>query len=143
MRHRILELGDTRVWALVFDPGEEVLKPLADFAVREGLEAARIEGIGAFSSVTLGYFELDKKAYRHNRIDEQVEVVSLLGNVAMAEGGPMIHAHVVVANREGRAFGGHLLEGWVEPTLELVVTNEPAYLRRVLDPRTGLALLRP
>jgi predicted DNA-binding protein with PD1-like motif len=91
--------------------------------------------------VTLGYFDWEKKGHLKNALREQVEVVSLVGDVALAEGEPSIHAHVVVAKRDGSAWGGHLLEGHVRPTLEVILTESPAHLRKSRDPETGLALI--
>ena len=68
-------------------------------------------------------------------------MVSLVGNVALDAGEPRVHAHVVVARYDGSALGGHLLGGTVDPTLEVMIVESPATLRRRLDPATGLALL--
>jgi predicted DNA-binding protein with PD1-like motif len=76
-------------------------------------------------------------------VREQVELLSLVGNVALANGEPKIHAHVVVGRRDGTALGGHLLDARVRPTLELVLVETPATLRRVVDTATGLPLLDP
>jgi predicted DNA-binding protein with PD1-like motif len=88
-----------------------------------------------------GYFELQKRDYKRIDLDEQVEVVSLVGNVAIGHDGPKLHAHVVVGKRDGSAYGGHLIEGHVRPTLEIVLIETPAYLKRRSDPATGLALI--
>src|SRR5919106_1187106 len=71
---------------------------------------------------------------------EQVEVLSLLGNVAVHEGKPAVHAHVVVGKRDGTAHGGHLLEAHVRPTLEVIVVESPKHLYRERDDETGLPL---
>ena len=139
------ELGpdDQRTWALVFDAGDEIMHGLTAFSREEGLSAARIQGIGALSDVTLGYFDWDVKDYERIHVDEQVEVLSLLGDVALADGEPEVHAHIVVGKRDGSAHGGHLLEGHVRPTLEVVMTETPAHLRKRVDPVSGLALIDP
>jgi uncharacterized protein len=54
-----------------------------------------------------------------------------------------VHAHVVVGSANASAHGGHLIEGHVRPTLEIVLTETPAHLRRRLDPQSGLALIDP
>jgi len=91
----------------------------------------------------LGYFDWQKKEYQSIPVQEQVEVVSLLGDVAMEDGEPAVHAHVVVAGRDGAARGGHLLEAHVRPTLEIVLSESPAHLRKRYDPTSGLALIAP
>lgn len=131
-----------RTFAVVFETGDEAAEGLAAFAREHALEGSHLTAIGACQSVVLGYWSWEKKEYERIRIREQVEVVSLVGNIALGpEGSPRVHAHVVVAKRDGAAFGGHLLEAHVRPTLEVVVTEEPEHLQRRHDPRTGLALI--
>jgi predicted DNA-binding protein with PD1-like motif len=103
--------------------------------------AASFTGIGAFSRVTLGYFDLETRDYLRISIEEQVEVLSLAGNVALAGREPKLHAHVVVGKRDGTAHGGHLLDARVRPTLEVVAVESPGHLRRHMDEATGLPLL--
>src|SRR6266568_4704408 len=95
---RLADSSGTQTFVLVFSTGDEATKGLLEFARTHAIEAASFTGIGAFQSVTLGYFELQKRDYKHIEIGEQVEVVSLVGNVAMAieDEGPKLHAHVVV-----------------------------------------------
>jgi uncharacterized protein len=131
-----------RMFALVLDTGDEFVACATGFAREQRLSGAQFSAIGAFSSVVLGYFDWDTKAYQRIAIDEQVEVVSLLGDIALKDDQPNLHPHVVVAKRDGSAWGGHLLEGRVRPTLEIVITETPAALVRRHDPTTGLALLR-
>jgi predicted DNA-binding protein with PD1-like motif len=90
---------------------------------------------------TLGYFDWEKKDYLKIRIEEQVEVLSLLGDIAVDNGKPKIHAHVVVGRRDGTACGGHLLEGVVRPTLEIIISESPQALQKKYDPESRLALI--
>lgn len=133
--------GGQRTFVLVFDTGDEAMQGLSEFARDQGLSAAQLTGIGAFSEVTLGYFDWQAKEYSRIPLDEQLEVVSLLGDVALEDGEPVVHAHVVVAHSDGRASGGHLLGGRVRPTLEVVLTESPAHLRKRHDASSGLALI--
>lgn len=133
--------GGTESFVLVFDTGDDVTKELLAFAGTQSIDAASFSGIGAFERVTLGYFEFDKRDYKHIPVNEQVEVVSLVGNVARGDDGPKLHAHVVVGRQDGSALGGHLIEARVRPTLEIVLVETPAHLRRRSDPATGLALI--
>jgi uncharacterized protein len=133
--------GGQRTFALVFDTRDDAMEGLAEFAREQRLGAAQLTGIGAFSDVVLGYFDWQTKEYARIPIGEQVEVVSLLGDVALEGEEPVVHAHVVVAHSDGRASGGHLLGGRVRPTLEVVLTESPAHLRKRHDPNSGLALI--
>jgi predicted DNA-binding protein with PD1-like motif len=141
MRAKVLDEVGERTWALVFDVGDEVVSTLTQFASLHQLTAARFTAIGAFSEATLGYFDAGKKAYEKIPVREQVEVLSLIGDVALDAGQPKIHAHVVVGKRDGSARGGHLLEARVRPTLEVMLVESPVRLARVFDPDSGLALI--
>jgi predicted DNA-binding protein with PD1-like motif len=141
MRWKLLSENAERTFILVFDKGDEAMSELTEFAEEQGVSAAHLTGIGAFSDVTLGYFDRDAKEYEQIRLHEQVEVLTLAGDIALEEGKPKVHAHVVVGKRDGTAHGGHLLEARVWPTLEVVVSDSPAHLEKRFDPETGLALI--
>ncbi len=133
--------GD-KTFAVIFETGDEVMSGLLDFARRQQLEGAHFTAIGAFSDVVLGYFDWEKKDYRHIPVREQVEVLSLVGDVALKDGQPQVHAHAVLGRSDGAACGGHLLEAHVRPTLEVILAESPQHLVRKLDPQSGLALIR-
>jgi predicted DNA-binding protein with PD1-like motif len=141
MRSKILNDGDERTIALVFDTGDEAMATLARFADEHGITAARLTAIGAFSRAVLGYFDWQRKDYERIPVHEQVEVVALVGDVALENGRPKIHAHVVLGRRDGSTCGGHLLEGHVRPTLEVMLVQSPAHLARTADAESGLALI--
>lgn len=141
MRSKVLSEGDERTIALVFDAGDEVMATLARFCAEHGVAAARLTAIGAFSRAVLGWFDWQKKDYERIPVHEQVEVVALVGDVALDGGKPKIHAHAVLGRRDGSTCGGHLLEGHVRPTLEVMLVQSPAHLARTPDPASGLALI--
>jgi predicted DNA-binding protein with PD1-like motif len=134
--------GPQRTFVVVLDEGDEAVAALARFAKEQRLDAAQITAIGAFSGAVLGYFDWEKKDYKRISVPEQVEVVSLVGDVALdPKGEPALHAHAVLGRSDGAALGGHLLEGRVRPTLEVVINESPAHLRKRKDAATGLALI--
>ena len=143
MKSRELKDRGEKTWLLVFDKNDEVVATLTTFAKQHGVEAAHFTAIGAFSEVVLGYFERDRKDYKKIPLREQVEVLSLIGDIATDRGAPKVHAHVVVGRADGAAHGGHLLGGRVWPTLELILSDVPQRLRRRTDPESGLALIDP
>jgi uncharacterized protein len=126
---------------LIFETGDEVVSTLTAFARENQIAAAHFTAIGAFSDAGLGYFDLQKKGYLKNQVNEQVEVVSLIGDIALDKGEPRVHAHVVLGKKNGTAMGGHLLEAHVRPTLELVLQDSEEQLKRKFDPESGLALI--
>ena len=140
----IEKVDGRRTFAIVFDVGEEVADGLLAFVREHRIQGAYFTAIGALRDVTLGFWNGERKEYQRIPIHEQIEVLSLAGNVAMESAGdPTVHAHIVVGKADGTAHGGHLLQGRVRPTLEVILIETPGHLRRTFDPRTGLALLDP
>jgi uncharacterized protein len=141
MRSKLIKDDGEKTFAIVFDKGDEVVGGLLTFAKEKHLSAGHFTAIGAFKSVTFGFFERDRKDYKKISIDEGVEVMALVGNIALAGEEPRVHAHVVVGKSDGTAHGGHLLEARVWPTLEVILVESPQHLQRKLDEETGLALI--
>ena len=142
MKSKLIQNGEEKTFALVFDAGEEVVAGLLQFANDQNLSGAHLTAIGAFERLTLGFFDLTKKDYKKIPIQEQVELMSLIGNIARDDtGDPKLHAHVVVGKSDGTAHGGHLLDAYVRPTLEVVIVEASRHLRRTTRGEFGLALL--
>ena len=141
MRSKLLHQDGGATYAVVFDTGDEVISGLTTFAKEHHLDASDFTALGAFSSALLGFFEVEQKGYRKIPIEEQVEVLTLVGNITLDEGEPKIHAHVVLGCADGTTRGGHLLEGRARPTLELILSESPVQLRRRYDAASGLALI--
>lgn len=141
MKSKVLLDAKEKIYALVFETGDEVVSLLTDFARKNALSASTFTAIGALSDVTLGYFNITKKDYKKIPIAEQVEVLSVVGNIAINKGLPKVHAHIVVGKADGTAHGGHLVEAHVRPTLEVMLEELPKHLCREMDPESGLALI--
>ena len=142
MKQKLLhEDSGQKTFAVVFDTGDEVVSGLLAFAKEKGLGASHFKAIGAFSDVTFGFFDLGARDYQKIQVNEQVEALSLIGNIALSKGEPKLHAHVVVGKADGTAHGGHLIEAHVRPTLEVFVVESPERLVRKTDDETGLPLI--
>ncbi len=141
MKSMIVEDAEVVTYVVVCDQGDEAVAALTQFARAEDLEAAQITAVGAFERAVVGWFDRAEKEYRRIRVDQQCEVLSLIGDVAVGQDGPVVHVHVVLGLSDGTTRGGHLIEGRVFPTLELVVRETPAQLRKVMRPDLGLALI--
>ena len=122
MKARLLHEADgQRTYVVILQTGDEAMSQLKAFAERERLTAARLTAIGAFQGTVLGYFDWNEKTYRRNHVAEQVEVASFIGDIALEKGDQVsLHAHVVLGRADGGALAGHLLEGRVRPTLEVM-----------------------
>jgi uncharacterized protein len=137
----LLESGEARTYVLVADAEDNAVAVLKGFAGEQGLTAASLTGVGAFSGAVVGWFDRKKKEYRPFEVAAQSELLSLLGDIALGADGPRVHAHVVLGLSDGSVRGGHLLAGQVWPTLEVVVRESPATLRKTSRPELGLALI--
>lgn len=142
MQTKLLKDGQEKVWAVIYDKGDAFIANLKAFAREKGLDSCRFTAVGAFQEVTIQYFQPDKMEYKDIPVDEQVEVLSLMGDIALTPvGEPEVHAHVVLGKSDGSAIGGHIKEGIVWPTVELVLEEYPDYLQKRSDPETGLTLI--
>jgi len=142
MRHK--QLSDApRTFALIFQSGDEILAELKRFASAQKLAGSSFKAIGALSRAKVGWFNWETKKYETAaELNEQVELLSLIGDIAVLDNGPQVHAHMVVGRRDGTAHGGHLMEAVVRPTCELILTENPIHLQKHMDPDSGLALIR-
>jgi predicted DNA-binding protein with PD1-like motif len=139
----LLNAGEAPAYLLVFHTGQEVMKGLLAFAKKHDLVAGHLTGIGAVSGAVIGFFDPATNAYLRNQQNEQAELLSLTGNLALNDNSPFFHVHVALGLRDGSARGGHLFEATVRPTVELVLTTSPRPVRRKIDRETGLPLLDP
>jgi predicted DNA-binding protein with PD1-like motif len=130
VRAKVLNESPERTVALVLARGDEVMSSLQRFATEHNLMASRLTAIGAFESATVRYFNWERNEYERIPVDEQVEVLSLVRDIALDGAKPRVHAHVVLGRRDGSTVGGHLLSARVRPTLEVMVIDAPAHLRR-------------
>ena len=138
--HHLGPPADTHLLSL--RPGEEAGAALLRFAEAQSIEAARFTAIGALARATLAFFNVETNAYDEIAVPEQTEVLSLTGSIALFEDAPRLHAHAVLGHPNGSTVGGHLIEGHVQPTLEIFLDVFDASLKRTRDATTGLPLLR-
>lgn len=142
MRSKLLhETEGLRTFALVLAKNDEAAAVLARFAHDHGVTGAGFTAVGACREATLAYFDPDAMQYQDIPVTEQAEVLSLAGDIATNDGKPAVHAHAVLGLRDGSTVGGHLQRAVVWPTLEVIVTETPAHLRKRVDEETGLALI--
>jgi uncharacterized protein len=137
-----VDAGPPRSFVVVLDGEDSVTASLVRFAVKNGVEAASVTAFGGFGAATLGFFDLADKDYVRNQVDEQTEVLSLIGDIGRDSDGQLaLHAHVVLGLRDGTTRGGHLLAATVRPTLEVMVAESLTPLRRRYREDLGLTEL--
>ncbi|MFI7426839.1 PPC domain-containing DNA-binding protein [Micromonospora sp. NPDC049836] len=130
-----------RVLVVVCDKGEDPVDAIGDALDRHDLRAGRVTAVGGFQEADVGWFDRRERDYRRIAAREQVEVLSLVGDVASRDGRPSLHVHAVLGRSDGSTLGGHLLSARVWPTLEVIITEVSPELAKRVDPETGLALI--
>ena len=143
---RVKQIKDTpeeKVYAVIFSRGDEVLSGLTDFAIQHKIGDAHFTAIGAVSSATLAWLDLPKKIYHRIPVTEQVEVVSLIGDIATFNDKPVVHMHAVLGKPNGTTVGGHVFELNVNPTLEVFLTANTTSLKKKPDDASGMKLIDP
>ena len=144
MKTKLLHEADgKRTFAVVLQTDDEAMGCLKAFAAKERLGGAQITAIGALSSARLAYFDWELKQYQPIEVREQVEVASLVGDVAVGpDGKPSVHVHAVLGKRDGSAVAEHVEIARVRPTLAIIVTDMPEHLCKAKDQESGLALIK-
>ena len=144
MKVQLLNPGEpTKQYAVIFYQGDEAFSGLLEFAEQYHVTSAHFTAIGALNGATLGYFDPERKMYKKIPIHGQHEVIGMSGDIALYQGKPAVHTHMVVGNPDGTTRGGHVLEADVSPTLEVMVTEDPVTLQKRFDPATDLTLIDP
>ena len=129
------------------DPGDEIITCLTALQEREHLGFAQVSGLAAVGEAEIGVFDTVKKQFRGNTFRGSYEVAHLAANLTMKDGMPYVHAHIVIADETGAAFGGHLVRAVISATAELYIQGlrdiRPGLdVDRRFDQTVGLNLLR-
>jgi len=144
MQVQLLNPGEpAKQYAVIFYQGDEAFSGLLDFAEKYQVTSAHFTAIGALNGATLGWFDPQRKMYKKIPINGQHEVIGMSGDVALYQGKPVVHTHMIVGNSDGTTFGGHILALNVSPTLEVMVTEDPVTMQKRFDPATDLTLIDP
>ena len=133
----------TKQYAVIFYQGDEAFSGLLEFAERYHVTSAHFTAIGAVSGATLGWFDSQRKTYKKIAINGQHEVIGMSGDIALYQGNPVVHMHMVVGSSDGTTRAGHVLAAYVSPTLEVMVTVDPITMQKRFDPATDLTLIDP
>src|ERR1700686_3656682 len=144
MEVELLNPGEpTKQYAVIFYQGDEAFSGLLEFAAKYHVTSAHFTAIGALNRATLGWFDPQRKMYKKIPIDGQHEVIGMSGDIALYQGKPVVHTHMVLGDPNGTTRAGHVLAAYVAPTLEVMVTVDPVTMRKRFDPATDLTLIDP
>lgn len=142
MQCKLLNRGAQKTFALILEYGEDPMEEIKKFAAGEMGQACSFTAVGAFSEAEVGFFDFSIKDYVRIPFHEQMEVLSMIGDITVYENQPKVHAHVVLGKRDGTTCGGHLLKAVVHPTLEIILTESPSWMQRQMDAESGIPLIR-
>jgi predicted DNA-binding protein with PD1-like motif len=134
---------ETKEYAVIFGKGDEAVSGLVEFAEKYRITSAHFTAIGALNGATLAWFDPQRKMYKKIPIHGQVEVIGMSGDIALYQGKPIVHTHMIVGTSDGTTRGGHVLDAYVSPTLEAIVTVDPIAMQKRFDPETDLTLIDP
>jgi len=144
MQVELLNPGEpTKQYAVIFYQGDEAFSGLLEFAEKHHVTSAHFTAIGALNKATLGWFDPQRKMYKKIPINGQHEVIAMSGDIALYQGNPVVHTHMVVGSPDGTTRAGHVLDAYVSPTLEVMVTVDPIAMHKRFDPETDLTLIDP
>ena len=144
MKVQLLNPGEpTKQYAVIFYQGDEVFSGLQEFAEKYHVTSAHFTAIGALSGATLGWFDPQRKMYKKIPINGQHELIGMSGDIALYQGRPVVHTHMVVGGPDGTTRAGHVLEAYASPTVEAMVTIDPVTMQKRFDPETDLTLIDP
>jgi predicted DNA-binding protein with PD1-like motif len=144
MQVQLLNTGEpTKQYAVIFYQGDEAFSGLLEFAEKYHVTSAHFTAIGAIDGATVAWFDPQLKMYKKIHITGQHEVIGMSGDIALYQGKPVVHTHMLVGSPDGTIQGGHVLDANVSPTLEVMVTVDPVTMQKRLDPATDLTLIDP
>ena len=144
MQVQLLNPGEaTKQYAVIFYQGDEVYSGLQEFAEKYHVTSAHFTAIGALNGAIVGWFDPQRKMYKKIAINGQHELIGMSGDIALYQGRPVVHTHMVVGGPDGTTRAGHVLEAYASPTVEAMVTVDPVTMRKRLDPETNLTLIDP
>ena len=135
--------GGQKEYAVIFRTGDEAYSGLREFAQKYDVTSAHFTAIGAISGATIAWLDTSRKLYKVMPFTGQMEVVSMTGDIALSNGKPYVHTHAVLGLPDGTTRGGHVVEMFVRPTLEVMITVDPKGMQRVHDPETDMTIITP
>ena len=119
-------------------PGEDIYQSLKEACRKHRVETAVVlSGVGQLKQFKLGYFK-ERGDYTPEEFQKPHELLSLTGNISSQEGDYNFHLHVALGNEAKKVVGGHLIEGKVEITNEIVLLKTNLTVTRREEESTGL-----
>ena len=122
------------------DKGEEIIEKIKEIALKENINLANINALGATNNFVVGVYKVEEKKYYSNEFKGNFEIVSLTGTINTMNGEFYTHIHMSAGNDKGEVFGGHLNKAVVSATCEMVIDIIDGKVDRYFDKEIGLNL---
>lgn len=100
-----------RTFMFGIQKGQDLLDSIEFFCHHNQIRCATITGIGAVEKATFGVYNQKSKKYNKINLNQELEILSLNGNISLFDDQPMVHAHIMFSDLKGKAYGGHLMAG--------------------------------
>lgn len=128
-------------WVIVLQRGDKIIEKLSEFIDAEQIKSGYMSGIGAVSKVEIAHYDLAEKKYSSQTFEEPLELLSLLGDVAFKDAEKIVHCHIILGRDDMSLFGGHLVEGTIGVTCEIIFNELSEQIPKKEDPEIGLNLI--
>ncbi len=123
---------------IYIEKNEKVMETLTRFCIDQGIENAKLSGIGAVKETEIGAYDTLAKKYIRRKSPDVLELISFEGNVTLKDKSPFVHAHVVLSNHDMNTLGGHLFETTVAAVGEFFLMKFDNNAYRKLNEDVGL-----
>lgn len=132
---------DNRIM-IVLNKGDRIIDTLTQAITKHQIQGGFLVGIGALRDVEIGYFDLAKKTFMKQSFEgESYELLSFNGNVCLKDNQPFLHVHVLLGKHDFSTFGGHLFEGTVAVTAEILLLPLGTMPTRMMNAELGTATI--
>ena len=121
--------------------GERIIETLKSFCANNKIRCGYFFGIGALDDVELAHYIVENKKYTSKTFKQPLEIINMTGNVTTIDKEVYLHCHITLSDEGMRAIAGHLKEGVISATCEIVLVSAAASITRKYDNLTGLNLL--
>ena len=120
--------------------GDEIIESITNVLKEEKIYSGMINGIGAINQVELGFYNLEFKKYKKESFNNDYELTSLMGNIALKDEVPFVHIHINMSDDNFKVLGGHLFSAVTAASVEVIILLNNQSIKRKLDQNVGLYL---
>jgi len=121
--------------------GEKIIETLKYFCSKNKIKCGYFYGIGALDEAELAHYTVESKKYASKTFKQPLEIVNMNGNVTTMNKDIYLHCHITLSDEEMKGIAGHLKEGKISPTCEIILIKLNTNINRKYDNLIGLNLL--